>query len=133
MRVVAVAVLVLGIVVMHHVDRSGHGGSGDQEASTITAVPVQVVGHEMGANAAGGLAAAEAEDEAPSAGHDLLHLCLTVMTAAAVLVVGWLLLARRGWMSTTLVVAFRARPVPARPPPRPHGSALLRSLCVMRT
>lgn len=98
----------------------------------MTAVPVQVAGHGMGADAAGSQAA-DTENDAPSAGHELLHLCLAVMTAAVVVLVGWLLLARRPWLRMSAVAAFGALPMPSRAPPRRHGSALLTSLCVMRT
>lgn len=133
-RVMAVAVLVLGLVVMHHVARAGTDGASSHESPTMAADANETIEHAMGANVvAGDLAADTEHGDASSAGHDLLHLCLAVVSAAAVLVVGWLLLVRRPWLPTSSFVAFRARPKPSRAPPRPHGSALLMSLCVMRT
>ncbi|PZF86070.1 hypothetical protein C1I92_02495 [Jiangella anatolica] len=136
-RVAAVAVLVFGIVVMHHIAQSGHDGSAAPEAPTLASGVGEAAGHAMSASgpqlsddAAAGTAAG---DGAMSAGHVMLHLCLAVLTAAAVVLVGWLLLTLRPWAVASPLVLFRVRPLPARPPPRPHGSALLMSLCVMRT
>ncbi|TDD69934.1 hypothetical protein E1262_11225 [Jiangella aurantiaca] len=129
----AVAVLVLGIVVMHHVARPEHDGSGGPGSSAMVDSPTAAVGHAEGADVSAASDSGVADGDAPSAGHGLLHLCLAVLTAAAVLVVGWLLLARRPWLPMSSFVAFRARPKPSRAPPRPHGSALLMSLCVIRT
>lgn len=134
-RVVAMAALVLGIVVMHHVVRPDHEMSAAHQSSAM-ATAERVVEHGMSldtAPAVGGSSGSAMGDEVPSTSHGLLHLCLAVLTAAVLVLAGWLLLARRPWTSTSPFVAFRVRPIPARPPPRPHGSALLTSLCVMRT
>jgi hypothetical protein len=135
-RVWAVAVLVLGILVMHHMARPSNDAPTAHESS---AVQLQAAGHGTNADMAvvaktrlGGEGTA-AGDEVPPIDHDLLHLCLAVITAAVALLVGWLLLTRRVWTMISPVLVFRARPVLARPPPRPRGSVLLVSLCVMRT
>lgn len=127
LRVWAVAVLVLGIVVMHHVAQPSHDTAVDEMSVTQT----QAADHGM--DPPDGSGAAAAEDDPSSSVHDMLHLCLAVMTAAAVLLAGWVLLVRCRWTEPSLFVAFRAQPMPARPPPRPHGPELLMSLCVMRT
>lgn len=132
-RLTAVAFLVLGIVVMHHVAWPSHDGANNHETAAITVASGEAATHVMAPNPSVGGLAAETEDDAPSADHSLLHLCLAVIIAAAMLLVGWLLLIRRPWISALQSTAFRARRMPARPPPRPHGSALLVSLCVMRT
>lgn len=135
-RVWAVAVLVLGILVMHHVARTGHDALAVHEWSVVQP---QGADHGLDADLAGvadtrpGYAGIAVGNDAPPTGHDLLHLCLAAMTAAAVLLVGWLLLTRRVWTMIPPVLVFRTRPVLARPPPRPRGSVLLVSLCVMRT
>lgn len=133
-RVWAVAVLALGIVVMHHVAQPSHDSPVGHEASITQAGPG---GHEMGSASAPvephGAPMDADSDEAPAGGHGLLHLCLAVLTAAAAALMGWLLVVRRVWSMMPPVPALWSRLVPASPPPRPYGATLLRSLCVMRT
>ena len=64
-------------------------------------------------------------------GHDLLHLCLAVLGAAAgLLLLAWLLLAicTDAPMAGLLLWVRRVRR-----PPGPAGRSLLTSLCVLRT
>ncbi|WP_205629226.1 DUF6153 family protein [Jiangella muralis] len=111
-RLLVLAALLLGIVLMHHVAGAG-----------------QADGHEVAA-----AAHAEHEGEPSPSGHGLAHLCLAVLTAAV------LVLAGRVRPARLPDVARRARDAVVagwthwtRPPPRPHGAALLTSLCVLRT
>ena len=62
--------------------------------------------------------------------HDLLHLCLAVLIAAAVVLLGWFL------VGTTLpqLAAARSEAPPSTPQrPPPGGRQLLTTLCVLRT
>jgi hypothetical protein len=129
-------VLVLGILVMHHIARPSHDAPAAHDSSVVQ---LQAADHGTNADMVGvadtrpGFAGTAVGDDAPPTGHDLLHLCLAVMTTAVVLLVGWLLLSRRVWTMISPVLVFRAGPVLARPPPRPRGSVLLVFLCMMRT
>ena len=62
--------------------------------------------------------------------HDLLHLCLAVLVAAAVVLLGWFLV---GTTFPLLATARSEAPLstPQRPPP--GGRQLLTALCVLRT
>lgn len=117
---------------MHHVAQPSHDIPVGHEASVVQ---IGSSNHDMeaGAGPADHQRHAVDGDEAPTFGHGLLHLCLAVLMATATVLTGWLLLARRVWSVVPLVSVRWSRWVPARPPPRPHGAALLRSLCVMRT
>lgn len=127
-RVVALAVLVLGIVVMHHVARPGHDASIGDETSLVQPHSSE------GAPAADEPPTGATSDDSPVERHDLLHLCLSVMTTVVVLLIGRVLLALRRWRRSGAFEAFRPPAMVAtRAPPRPHGSALLVSLCVLRT
>ncbi|WP_051425481.1 DUF6153 family protein [Jiangella gansuensis] len=130
-RLLVVVVLVLGIVMMHHVAQSGR--------HELPVVADQAAGHAAAmsptgthADPAGSGPGSSLDDTTLE--HGLLHLCLAVVTAAALLVIGRLL---RGWrwlpaVGSTLTPAVL--PVRRRPaPPRPYGTVLLTSLCVLRT
>ncbi|RIQ23211.1 hypothetical protein DY240_12825 [Jiangella rhizosphaerae] len=118
-RLLVLAALLLGIVLMHHVAGAGHA-DGHSPA------------HEPAA-----AAHAEGHDGEPSpspSGHELVHLCLAVLTAAVLVLAGRVLLRRLPPLARRArdaVVTWPARRV--RPPPRLYGSALLTSLCVLRT
>ncbi|WP_216093984.1 hypothetical protein [Jiangella alba] len=110
-RLLVLAALLLGLVAMHHVAGAGH--TDGREATA---------------------AAAHAEHEPSPSGHGLAHLCLAVLTAAALVLAGRLRAARLpdvvGRPRDAFVAGWTRW---ARPPPRPHGAALLTSLCVQRT
>lgn len=125
LRLLLVAVLALGLVAMHHLAGAGAGRAEAQVTAMDDAAPaghVAPAGHDDGATSGG-----------DDAAHGLFHLCLAVLTAAVLLLAGWLLLGPRRWTSLQPPGALLTPPAPARPPPRRHGSALLVSLCVMRT
>lgn len=137
MRVVAGAVLVLGMVAMHHIAQPEHDASATHQSPVVTTYEPVAVEHGATLDVVpaddGGDRSAMDED-APTAAHGLLHLCLAVLTAAAVLMVaGWLLGPWRTWPAERRSWLVKVWRQPPRPPPRPHGSALLVSLCVMRT
>ncbi|SDS77468.1 DUF6153 family protein [Jiangella sp. DSM 45060] len=123
LRLLLVAVLALGLVAMHHLAGAGDGRAEAQVTAVDAAAPA---GHAAPSDHG----AASGDD---GAGHGLFHLCLAVLTAAALMLAGWLLLGPRRWTSLLRPGALLTPPAPARPPPRPHGSALLVSLCVLRT
>jgi hypothetical protein len=125
LRVVAVAVLALGIVLMHHVARPDHDTSAGQALS---------IGSHAATTSVDGQAPAAASNQAPLAGHEMLHLCLAVLMSAVILLVGRLygLRPRSPWL-VPLVRHHVLGPARSRPPPRPYGTALFVSLCVMRT
>ncbi|WP_116948486.1 DUF6153 family protein [Jiangella endophytica] len=120
-RLLLVVVLALGMVAMHHL-----AGAGSDEPA-----PQGMVAAMDDDRAPAGHGAKAADDD--GAGHGLFHLCLAVLSAAVLLLAGWLLLGPRRWTALAPPGASLAPPAPARPPPRPHGAALLVSLCVMRT
>lgn len=134
LRLTAVVVLVLGIVVMHHTARADHEASAAHRSSAVTTAEHDVVPQRSGVIAApAGADRTGMRDDAPSTAHDLLHLCLAVLTAALVLVAGLLLLIRHGMpMLLRLRYAVFGRPR-TRAPPRPHGVSLLMFVCVIRT
>ena len=114
--------LALGVIGMHHLALTPH------ETSTATChdrhvaimLPIAAPLDPPDARPAG----------EPSAGHDLLHLCLAVLSAAG----GFLLL---GWLLLAVSSAFRAAeprtPVRrGRRLRRPAGRSLLTAVCVLR-
>lgn len=116
-RLLVLGALLLGIVLMHHVAGAGHA-DGHSPAHEATST-VHATGHES--------------EPSPSA-HGLVHLCLAVLTAAALVLAGRLLVSRLPHVvrrARDLVVTVPT--LGARPPPRAHGAALLTSLGVSRT
>ncbi|MGW6442097.1 hypothetical protein [Lentzea sp. NPDC055074] len=61
--------------------------------------------------------------------HDLLHLCLAVLVAAAVVLLGWFLV-RTALPRLEALPGDEPPSAPARPPP--GGRTLLTTLCVLR-
>ncbi|TDE12618.1 hypothetical protein [Jiangella asiatica] len=131
-RLLVVAALVLGIVMMHHVARSGHEAVQGAERTSSPSSMVVTAGHDE-AGSPGASSTDHGEPDHSSSAHGLLHLCVAVLTAAVLLVLGRLAHAGRllpAFLSATAAVVRRVfRP----PPPRPAGWELLTSLCVMRT
>lgn len=140
-RALAVAALVLGLVAMHHLVRSDDDGSAiHQSHSAATTVAMErpgaaahgpvpaTAGHDASGRSGTG------DDAPPAAVHDLVHLCLAVLTTALLIPAVRLLSARRPSptrrRNSAPTTDGRA---PKRPPPRPAGSTLLVSLCVLRT
>lgn len=124
-RLLVLAALLLGIVLMHHVAGAGHADGHSPAHETAAA---------SHAGAAAGAEGHESKPSPSSSGHGLAHLCLAVLTVAVLALVGRVLLGRLPVLARRardVVVTVRTRLV--RPPPRPYGSALLTSLCVSRT
>lgn len=69
------------------------------------------------------------QQEQPPHEHDLLHLCLAVLAAAAVVVLGWFLV-RTALPRLVALPGEEPPSTPARPPP--GGRQLLTTLCVLR-
>ncbi|SED81763.1 DUF6153 family protein [Jiangella alba] len=130
LRLLLVAVLAVGLVAMHHLAGAGDGRAQAQVTAMDAAAPA---GHAAPAGQAAPNDHGATSGDDDGAGHGLFHLCLAVLTAAVLLLAGWLLLGPRRWTSLLPLGALLRAPAPARPPPRRHGSALLVSLCVMRT
>jgi hypothetical protein len=125
--------LALGLIGMHNL------AVGDPVPMAMgnTAVPSAAVAQMPAADTAGKSCCGgdhDAGNEQPghSSDHDMLHLCLAVLMAAAALIMAWML-GRRGHPSrtrheprTSLVRAGRG------PPFSPKTGDLLSSLCVLR-
>lgn len=119
-QVVLLCLLALCVTAMHHVSAS------DGEPVVM---PAGVAASMPAADAA------VAEHHAPGHGgaHDLLHLCLAVLTTlGGLLLLARLLLPRRpGTPHPARPASSRGSPAPDRPPDRP-GRTVLASLCVLR-
>ncbi|WP_394620406.1 hypothetical protein JNUCC0626_15250 [Lentzea sp. JNUCC 0626] len=100
---VLLCALVFAVVGMHHV------------AAAETPHAEHTVSHQQ-------------EPEQPHE-HDLLHLCLAVLVAAAVVLLGWFLV-RTALPRLAAPLAEAPLSTPQRPPP--GGRQLLTSLCVLR-
>lgn len=121
-QVLLLCALTLSVLGMHHVALPSHGTGPSAmagESMTIATAPAMTSMTP---------AAQPSGDCGTGMGHDLLHLCLVVLGAAAVfLLVTWLL---------ATVDATRADPGTRRPlfPPAPRvaGRSLLASVCLLR-
>lgn len=120
-QVLLLCALTLSVLGMHHVALPPPGAGHSTAAESMTS---------MTAPAMEGMApvAQPSDDSGTGMGHDLLHLCLAVLGAAAVFLLATWLLATMG--------ATRADPGGQRPPfpraPRAAGRSLLASVCVLR-
>lgn len=112
--------LALAVVGMHHVPLAPHCGPPD-------------VGHHDVAVAATPAASPspEAGECGMGAGHDLLHLCLVVLSASATLLLAWLPVATHA--APGIAAGHRTLITRLRDPPRLSGKDLLTSVCVSRT
>lgn len=119
-QVVLLCLLALCVTAMHHVPASG-----DEPGSTVAmsvAASVPAISADMGTG----------EHHTPGGAHEMLHLCLAILTAIGALLLAWVLLARRpGAGIRTGRKCPRGSPAPERPPDRP-GRTILNSLCVLR-
>ncbi|EOD67033.1 DUF6153 family protein [Amycolatopsis vancoresmycina] len=119
-RVLLLCALALCVVAMHHVSAAmNHQGS--------AAMPVmQTAQAELTADSG------EQHPGMPDGVHNLLHLCLAIISAVVAL---FLALTALAWSRPSAVAAPaspRGSPHPGRPPDR-RGRAILTSLCVLRT
>jgi hypothetical protein len=119
LRWVFLVVLALGIVGMHHLAMPGIG----QEPA----------GHVMTV-AAGATASAEAGPACCDGmgGHDMSHLCLAVLCAAAALLLSWLLLRRLAMTSSRHSTPPRVSGSGRSPPTVHRAPVSLSCLCVLR-
>jgi hypothetical protein len=119
-QILLLCALTLSVLGMHHValppHATGHSAAAAESMATMaTSASMHPTAQPSG-------------DSGTGMGHDLLHLCLVVLCAAAVfLLATWLL---------TTVRATRADPGNQRPScpraPRAAGRSLLASVCVLR-
>lgn len=140
LRALALAALIVGLVMMHHVAGAAtvHAAAHSSTRGTLH--------HDDGTGAtsvAGSVGAAHGHhasdhpaDDGAEAAHDasgghLLHLCLAVLTAAVMVLAVWSWRRLRPLRRDTRWSGVR-RLRPPRPVGR-HGFDLLISLCVMRT
>ncbi|SEC41702.1 hypothetical protein SAMN04489727_3675 [Amycolatopsis tolypomycina] len=117
-QVILLCLLALCVTAMHHISASSN--EPDTMAAVATSMPT-----------------ADTADEHPEPAHngphDLLHLCLAILTAlGSLLLLAWLLLPRQpGTPNPAQPTSPRGSPAPDRPPDRP-GRTILTSLCVLR-
>lgn len=119
-QIILLCLLAFGVVAMHHVPAAGH----------TTTVPLAST---MSAEAAmPGMGAGHHAPD-PGGAHDMLHLCLAVLAAAAVFLLAWAGFARQrpAIARVRRPAAPRGSPGPARPPDR-RGRLVLDALCVLR-
>jgi hypothetical protein len=123
-QVILLCALAVGVLAMHHVSLS-HGMS--DAASAVGTHVAPGSGPEMADSAPGG----GSGEHHPNGLHDLLHLCLAVLGAAAALLAAFLGIS---WPSTTFPRISGPRGSPRRGrPPDGGGREILTSLCVLRT
>jgi disulfide bond formation protein DsbB len=130
-QILLLCALTLSVLGMHHVALPSHEVG--HAAMTAEPMPTMATAAMAPATTAPAMAsmnpaAQPSDDSGTSTGHDLLHLCLVVLCAAAVfLLATWLL---------ATVSATRADPGNQRPSlpraPRVAGRSLLASVCVLR-
>ncbi|QKV78182.1 hypothetical protein [Amycolatopsis sp. Hca4] len=111
-QVVLLCLLALCVTAMHHVPSAG------EPMATVSVSAMDVAGPAPGGH------------HGPAGGHDVLHLCLAVLTAL-LLVCVLLLVGRPGRANPARRTWPRGSPAPERPPDRP-GRTVLTSLCVLR-
>lgn len=128
---VLVVCLLSGLVVMHHVSAAGsHGaattmsGAGSVDAAVPGVAALPRLADPQGVS--------HPDDGDGGVGSILLHLCLAILTGAALILaasLGW----RRTvyWSIRSALQAIRPAPAPRAPPP--SAPARLALLCVMRT
>lgn len=121
-QVILLCLLALCVTAMHHVSASGDEPHSMATTSVSASMPTVNVGMGSG----------EHHPPAPGGAHDMLHLCLAILTAVGGLLLAWVLFVRR---PDTGIPALRkcprGSPAPERPPDRP-GRTVLNSLCVLR-
>lgn len=123
-RVLLLCALALCVVAMHHVSmtRSPEG------ASVMHAMPTATAELATIADASSG----EHHPGMPDGAHNLLHLCLAVVSAAVALFLALAALGRSRPVEIAAPASPGGSPYPERPPDR-RGRLILTSLCVLRT
>ena len=115
--------LALSVIGMHHVPLVSRCAP-DLAMSAVVA-PVAMVSIDQPAAQPSG-------DHCTGMVHDMLHLCLAVLWASALLLVLWLLVAGSA-DAATLTAKLRLPRWRVWRPPQTAGRSLLTSLCVLRT
>lgn len=124
--------LVLGVVCMHHTPVA-HGVMHASGPAAVTAHDSHVMkpgGSAMSGDAGASAMTAPAAGDAHLAGHDMLHLCLAILFAAAALLAFLVLRARRLPAAAEVRCVNRAG-IGRYPPPVPVPRRLA-ALCVFR-
>jgi hypothetical protein len=125
-QVLLLCALAVGVVAMHHVGMAN-------AASVTTMHAMSEAGPQVAAPqpAAG---SGEHDPGMPDGLHDILHLCLAVLCAAAALLLTVVVFLSTSWFTARYARAttLRGPPVRGRPPDR-GGRSILTSLCVLRT
>jgi hypothetical protein len=123
-QVLLLCALALCVVAMHHVSmaRSPEG------ASVMHAMPTA----QVEAAAVVDTGSGEHHPGMPDGAHNLLHLCLAVVSAAVALFLALAALGRSRPVEVAVPASPRGSPYPERPPDR-RGRLILTSLCVLRT
>ncbi|MFG1645630.1 hypothetical protein ACGFMK_35570 [Amycolatopsis sp. NPDC049252] len=126
-QVVLLCALAVCVVAMHHFSvASGMSGAAEVTASHA----MSDVGPEVAPVAGSG----EHDPGMPGGMHDMLHLCLAVLYAAAALLLALAAFLALSWLTTTFARSPRLRGSPRRGrPPDGRGRSILTSLCVLRT
>lgn len=118
--------LTLSVLGMHHValpsHETGHSAMATESMTTMATATIAPAMASMNPTAQ------PSGDSGTGIGHDLLHLCLVVLCAAAVFLLATWLLATA---SATRTDPGNQRPSFARAP-RAAGRSLLTSVCVLR-
>jgi hypothetical protein len=121
-QVILLCLLALCVTAMHHVSASSD--EPHSMATSSVSANMSTVGVGMGSG--------EHHAPGPDGAHDMLHLCLAILTAVGGLLLAWVLLVRRpGTGIPARRKCPRGSPAPERPPDRP-GRTVLNSLCVLR-
>ena len=127
-QVILLCALAVCVVAMHHFSvASGIPGAAEVTASHA----MSDVGPEMAAPV---VSSGEHDPGMPGGMHDMLHLCLAVLCAAAALLLALTAFLGLSWFTTTFAPSPRLRGSPRRGrPPDRGGRSILTSLCVLRT
>jgi hypothetical protein len=127
LRVLVVCALLVGVVLMHHTATDGghEATAPDPRVSTDHFVLAGSGGHDGHTD--------PATEESGGMAHSVLHLCIAILASAALAVLGWLLVRRATRWWALWIPAVSHRWLPTVRLPRVSGSALVISLCVLRT
>jgi hypothetical protein len=123
--------LVFGLVGMHHLPGGAGQAMAEAPGATVMAA-AHAVAQAPCCTAPGPAAALLSPAHDSGGGHDMLHLCLAILLAAAALVLASIL-RRRSHLRFSAARACPAGAAAGRGPPRfRRCSDLLSSLCVLR-
>ncbi|MGW3958519.1 DUF6153 family protein [Amycolatopsis sp. NPDC005003] len=120
-QVLLLCALALCVVAMHHVSTA-------MNLQGTSAMPAMPAAQAAVVDAGSG----EQHPGTPDGAHDLLHLCLAVVSAVVALFLALAAFARSRPAAVAAPASPRGSPRPERPPDR-RGRLILTSLCVLRT